>query len=110
MTKVFPGPISNLPEADIPIKGLTAHLSQAADHQILFMQFDRDVALPEHEHSAQVGIVVEGKIELVIGKEKHSFTKGDRYYIPEGVPHSGKIYAGYADITFFAEPARYPTK
>ncbi len=56
------------------------------------------------------GIVLEGKIELVIGGEKQCFTKGDRYYTPEGVKHSGKIYAGYADITFFNEPNRYSTK
>ncbi len=38
------------------------------------------------------------------------YTKGDRYYIPEGVKHSGKIFAGYADITFFDEPNRYTKK
>ena len=54
-----------------------------------------------------MGIVLEGKIELVIDGDKQCFTKGDRYYIPEGVEHSGKIYAGYADMTFFDEPNRY---
>jgi hypothetical protein len=72
--------------------------------------FEKDADLPEHAHAAQVGIVLEGKIELVIGGEKQCFTKGNRYYIPEGVKHSGKIYAGYADITFFNEPNRYLAK
>ena len=110
MNKVFSEPIRNLPEADIPLDGITAYLSQSDTHQILFMQFEKDADLPEHSHAAQIGIVLEGKIELVIDGEKQCFTKGDRYYIPEGVKHSGKIYAGYADITFFNEPNRYSKK
>lgn len=110
MTEIFPEPILNLPEADIPLKGVKAYLSQAEDHQIIFMEFSEDVELPEHAHAAQVGIVLEGKIDLVIGGEKRTYTKGDRYYIPQGVKHSATIYAGYADITFFGEPARYRAK
>ena len=110
MDQVFPDPIRNLPEADIPLDGLTAYLSQSDNHQILFMEFEKDVDLPEHSHADQVGIVLEGKIELVIDGEQLCFTKGDRYQIPEGVRHSGKIYAGYSDITFFNEPNRYSIK
>lgn len=110
MSRVFPDPITDLPEASIPIESVTAFLSQAAGHQILFMEFDKDVELPEHAHSDQVGIVLEGKIELTIGGTKKLFEKGDRYFIPEGVVHSGKIFAGYADVTFFNEPDRYMEK
>lgn len=110
MSKIFPQPIENLPEADIPINGITAYLSQSDNHQIIFMEFSNDADLPEHSHAAQVGFVLEGKIELVINGKKKAYTKGDRYYIPEGVPHSGKIHAGYADITFFNEPGRYSMK
>ena len=110
MTEIFPEPIRNLPEADIPLKGIRAYLSQSENHQIIFMEFGEDVELPEHSHAAQVGIVLEGKIDLVIGGERRTYIKGDRYYIPEGVTHSGKIHAGYADVTFFNEPSRYRTK
>ncbi len=110
MNQVFPEAIRNLPEADIPLGGVTAYLSQSDTHQILFMKFERDADLPEHSHAAQMGIVLEGKIELVIDGEEQCFTKGDRYYIPEGVKHSGKIHAGYADVTFFNEPSRYSAK
>ncbi len=107
---LFPESIRNLPKADIPLEGLTAYLSQAEDHQILYMQFDKDVELKEHVHSDQVGFVLEGCIDLIIDGEKHSFTKGDRYNIPKGIKHSGFIYAGYADITVFMEPDRYKVK
>jgi quercetin dioxygenase-like cupin family protein len=107
---VFPEPIIDLPEADIPIKGIKAYLSQGNDHQIIFMEFRENVELPEHSHEAQWGIVLEGKIELTIGGVKGVFAKGDRYYIPPGVKHFGHIYAGYADMTFFGQKSRYNTK
>jgi quercetin dioxygenase-like cupin family protein len=110
MSKIFPQPIENLPEADIPINGLKAYLSESDNHQIIFMEFANDVDLPEHSHAAQVGFVLEGQTKMVINGEKKTYTKGDRYYIPEGIPHSGKIHAGYSDITFFDEPGRYSRK
>lgn len=110
MDSKFPKPIHNLPEADIPLNGIKAYLSQAENHQIIFMEFEEDVILPEHSHAAQVGIVITGKIELFINGELKTYEKGDVYYIPSGVKHSGKIYAGYSDVTFFDEPHRYKQK
>jgi quercetin dioxygenase-like cupin family protein len=107
MKRVFPEPIQKLPEADIPVDGLTAHLSQGAGHQILFMQFEKDAELAEHSHAGQFGIVVEGQLDIVVDGELRTYRKGDRYYIPPGVRHSSKIHAGYADITFFDQPDRY---
>lgn len=110
MLSNFPEPILNLPKADIPIKGIKAYLSQAENHQIIFMEFSEDVDLPEHAHESQWGIVLEGKIELVIDGVNYTYAKGDRYFIPKGVKHSGKIFAGYADITYFNQKDRYGTK
>jgi quercetin dioxygenase-like cupin family protein len=107
---IFPAPITTLPEADIPINGVRAFLSQADNHQIIFMEFEEDVILPEHSHAAQVGIVIRGKIDLAFNDESKIYEKGDIYYIPAGVKHSGKIYAGYVDVTFFDEPNRYKQK
>ena len=110
MSVNFPEPILGLPEADIPIKGVKAYLSQAEDHQIIFMEFSEDVDLPEHEHESQWGIVLEGRIDLVVNGTKHSYSKGDRYFIPRGAKHSGKIFAGYADMTYFNQRDRYKIK
>ena len=110
MDQVFPGPIRKLPQADVPLDGVNAFLSQADTHQIVFMEFGKDIELPEHSHAAQLGVIVRGKIELTIAGVTNIFTKGDLYHIPAGVRHSGKIYAGYADVTFFNEPNRYSVK
>ena len=110
MKNIFPEPIRNLPEANIPLEGLKAFLSQGDDHQIMFMQFDEDVDLPPHTHEEQYAIVLEGEIQMTIGGETKLSKKGDRYFIPKGVTHSAKILAGYADITFFNEKDRYKSK
>lgn len=70
------------------------------------MEFEKDAVLPKHPHAAQVGVVLEGKTDLTIGSEERTYGGGDRYYIPEGVLHSGIVHAGYADITFFDEANR----
>jgi quercetin dioxygenase-like cupin family protein len=110
MTEIFPEPIRNLPEADIPLRGVRAYISQSENHQIIFMAFSEDDEMPEHSHAAQMGVVLEGKIDLVIHGEKQTYVKGDRYYIPGGVKHSGKIYAGFVQVAFFNESDRYRSK
>ena len=108
--EVFPKPVLNLPEADIPLEGITAYLSQGDNHQIIFMKFQKDVYFPAHAHEAQWGVVLEGKIEIVMNGEIKEYTRGDRYFIPKGVEHHGKIYAGYAEITYFDQKDRYKPK
>lgn len=110
MESIFPEPIQKLPMANIPLEGVTAFLSQAETHQILFMKFSEDANLPEHVHEAQIGFVLEGRIDLTIDGQLHTYGKGDRYYIPAGIRHSGRIYKGYADIIFFNESARYESQ
>ena len=110
MSKPFPELILNLPQADIPLQGLTAYLSQAENHQILFMHFAEDVELGEHSHEAQWGIVLEGSISMTIDGKTRTYSQGERYFVPAGVKHSAKVHAGYADMTFFNEPRRYTIK
>lgn len=110
MSGVFPDPIERLPEADVPLDGVKAYLSQSDTHQIVFMEFSKDVVVPEHSHESQWAVVLAGRIDLVIGGEAQTLMKGDQYFIPAGVEHSAKIYAGYADVTFFNQRDRYRRK
>ncbi|MFC1652886.1 cupin domain-containing protein [Planctomycetota bacterium] len=110
MSQTFPEPIRRLPQADIPLEGCTAYLSQGENHQILFMEFDRDVDVPPHSHKAQWGVVVRGKIDLTVEGITRTLTPGDSLFIPAGAVHSAHIYAGYADVTYWDEKERYPAK
>jgi len=110
MSKLFPKPITDLPEADVPINGIKAYLSQGLNHQIVFMEFSEDVDVPEHSHESQWGIVLEGKIDLTVDGIKNVFVKGDRFFIAKNIKHSARIYAGYASMEFFNQADRYQEK
>ena len=110
MSEIFPEPIRNLPEADVPISGVKAYLSQSETHQIIFMEFSEDIEVPEHSHESQWGIVLGGKLDLTVDGVKRTYSKGENYFIPKGVKHGAKIYAGYADVTFFNQKDRYKAK
>lgn len=110
MKSVFPEMIRSLPLADIPLDGVTAFISQADDHQILFMEFSEDVAVPTHSHGDQWGMVLAGSIDLTVAGQARTYGPGDHYFIPAGAEHSARIHAGYADVTFFADRDRYRPK
>ncbi len=110
MADVFPESVRKLPQADIPLRGLRAWLLQGENHQVLFMQFDEDAEIPAHTHENQWSTVLQGRIDLVVQGVASTYGQGDRYLVPRGVPHSARIYAGYADITIFDEKGRYRTK
>lgn len=110
MSEIFPEPIRNLPLADIPLDGVKAYLSQAENHQILFMEFSENIEVPEHSHEAQWGVILAGKVDLTIDGVERTYSKGDSVFIPKGVKHSAKIHAGYADISFFNEKGRWKAK
>lgn len=110
MQSIFPQPIRSLPEADLPFSQYQAWLFQGKDQQIVFMEFDQDITVPEHTHESQWGVVLEGKIDLTIGGVTKTYHKGDYYFIEKDVPHASKVYAGYADLTFFNQKDRYKTK
>ena len=103
----FPDIVTDLPRADIPLTGLTSYLLQGSEHQVIFMSFEKEAEVAEHRHAAQWGVVLDGRIELAIDGKTRIYEKGDSYFIPENVPHSAKISAGYKDVTLFAQKDRY---
>jgi quercetin dioxygenase-like cupin family protein len=105
--KTFPDIIKNLPKIQIPINGVNAFLMQSENNQLVFFEFKEDAEIPLHSHGAQWGIVVDGKIELTVGDDTRVYSKGQSYYIPAGVTHGGKIFAGFKAIDFFEEKDRY---
>ena len=51
--RAFPTPMRRHIVADVPLDYVTAYLSQAETHQLLFMDFSEDVELGEHQQEAQ---------------------------------------------------------
>jgi quercetin dioxygenase-like cupin family protein len=110
MFDIFPEPIMNLPEAEIHLEGVKIYLLQGENAQIVFMAFEKDTEIPEHSHESQWEIVLEGKVDYFENNVKHTYKKGDRFFISKGTKHSAKVYAGYASIAFFNQKERYKKK
>ncbi|HLF08281.1 MAG TPA: cupin domain-containing protein [Dehalococcoidia bacterium] len=106
-SSVFPALVRNLPEADLPFDGLRGWLFQGELGQILFNESRTALAVPEHSHGDQWGVVLDGKIDLTIGADRQTYRRGDTYFIPDGTPHQARIYPGYRAIDYFADRNRY---
>lgn len=106
-TGEFPEFVKSLPEAEHPLDGLRVWLLQGETMQTIFMEAEREVLLPKHSHVEQWGIVVSGRMELTIGERTRICNPGDSYFIPAGVPHCGRLYAGFRAVDCFADRDRY---
>jgi len=106
----YPKMILDLPQADIPFKGVKGWLHQGEGRQIVFMSIDPIGEVSEHSHSEQFGVVLEGEMTLTIGGKSKRYGKGDSYYIPEGVPHSAVFHSAVKVIDMFNERERYKAR
>lgn len=107
----FPEVIALLPEADIQIKGVRAWILQGEKHQLVFFEMEPSAQVPEHSHDyAQWGIMIKGKMELVIEGKPRICEKGDEYVIPAKAKHYAKFLERSRVIDFFSERSRYRPK
>jgi quercetin dioxygenase-like cupin family protein len=103
----FPPLITNLPEADLPIKGVRAWMLKSDQGLVVFFDFEAGVEVPEHQHGDQWGIVVEGEMSLTVEGETRLCRKGDSYWIPAGTPHAAYFHKPSKLIDLFADVGRY---
>lgn len=106
----FPDVFERLPEADVPIRGVSVRLLRGPTASAIFWEATQDAAVPEHRHGGQWGVVLEGEIRLTIGGKIRTCRRGDEYFIPAGVPHAAEMKAGARVIDFFDDPDRYRPK
>ena len=106
----FPEMITKLPEADVPFKGVRAWISQAADHQVVFLDIEPIGLVSAHRHGEQWGVVVEGEMELTIGGKTTRYKAGDSYHVPGGVEHAARFLSRTRVVDVFADADRYRAK
>jgi quercetin dioxygenase-like cupin family protein len=111
MTATDPEPFAEfiraLPLVDSPLRSLRGWMLQTGQALAMFYEIPDGVELPEHEHGAQWGVVLEGSIDFTIGGETRTYSRGDTYYVPDSVAHSAVIHPGYVGIDVFADAERY---
>ena len=108
--EIYPKMITGLPEVDVPFKGVKGWLLQGIDKQVVFFDIEPNASIPEHSHSEQWGVVIEGEVELMVNGFKKVYQKGDCYHIPAGAVHSATSRTRFKAVDFFAEPNRYKPK
>jgi quercetin dioxygenase-like cupin family protein len=106
----FPEFVRTMPEIDLPFPDVRGWLLQGQGQQVAFVEFDKDVEVPEHAHEEQWEFPVAGMVELHIMGDSREYLPGDDFYIPAGVPHSASVKAGYKAIIFFNSSERYSPK
>ncbi len=78
-------------EARNPLPGFALKFIHGENMASAHWQIDKDAVMPEHSHpNEQFSILLEGKLELIIGGEVNILEPGKVAVIPGGVPHSGK--------------------
>jgi quercetin dioxygenase-like cupin family protein len=64
-------------------------------------------AVPEHSHPhEQIGTVLKGTLELIIGNETRLVSEGDGWVIPSDVVHKGHCVEGPAEVMEVFAPVR----
>lgn len=106
----YPEMIRELPEIDIPLKGIRGWLLQSSKKQVVFFDIEPVCKVPAHSHCTQWGLMVEGEMRLNIGGESKVYRKGDWYFIPDGVVHSANFLTRVNAIDVFDDPGRYKIK
>ena len=107
----YPEVIRRLPEADIQFKGVRAWVLQGGKHQLVFFEMEPSAQVPEHSHPyVQWGMMIKGKMELVINGETRVCEKGDEYAIPAQAKHYARFLKKSRVMDFFSEKNRYKTK
>jgi len=68
--------------------GVQASLVWGERMTLSMVKLDAGAALPVHSHPhEQVGVVLEGSIQMLIGQHELLLEKGAAYVVPPGVPH-----------------------
>ncbi|MBW2057175.1 MAG: cupin domain-containing protein [Deltaproteobacteria bacterium] len=73
----------------------------------VFFSMEPGAVMAEHSHPhEQMGVVLEGELELTIGGERRVVRKGDGYYVPSGVSHGGRVFDSPVRVADFFAPPR----
>jgi quercetin dioxygenase-like cupin family protein len=98
--------IKELPSKEIA-RGVTIK-PLAGDHVMLnYVEFTSGAEVPTHSHPhEQLGLMIEGELDLWIGNERRTLRPGDTYVIPGGTPHGARTAESRALVLDVFYPLR----
>lgn len=102
--------IKDLPQAAIPIQGVTGYIQGGPTTQTVFLDLPAGTHIPPHSHGEQWGIVVSGELEFTMDSETVTRTAGDSYLVTAGAEHSLTTISDCLVIEVFDVPDRWKAK
>lgn len=75
---------------------------------VLWSRWEPNAAAPEHTHPhEQVGVVLQGQIEITVNGQAQLVNAGEFYHIPSNAPHAERnVGQGFTVLTDFFSPIR----
>jgi len=82
--------VHTLPGKEI-VKGITIRPLAGEHVMFTYVELLPHSEVPTHSHPhEQLGLMLEGELEMQIGDERRTLRPGDAYVIPGGVPHGAR--------------------
>jgi quercetin dioxygenase-like cupin family protein len=74
-----------------PVGGITMQSISGGQLMANWVTIEPNQQVPRHQHpNEQLGVMLEGALELTIGEETRLLRPGDAYTIPPNLPHSAR--------------------
>ena len=101
--KFMKHPANRIAGSDQATRGVEGYVFDGVEgSQMAFWTCGQDAVSAEHAHEFdEYMLVVEGCYTLVIEGRRVPIKKGEEYFIPRGVAHSGDVVAGTRTIHAF---------
>jgi quercetin dioxygenase-like cupin family protein len=94
-------------ETKQPAEGVEIRVIPGERMTMAFFYLEPGAKIPEHAHPhEQMGTVLKGSIELVVGEEKRVVEQGCAYRIPPNVLHSGGCGESPSEVLEVFSPPR----
>jgi quercetin dioxygenase-like cupin family protein len=94
-------------ETKQPAEGIEIRVIPGKKMTMAFFHLEPDAKIPEHAHPhEQMGTVLKGAIELVIGEEKRVVREGCAYRVPSSVVHKGRCLESPSEVLEVFSPPR----
>lgn len=84
--------LDRLPEREVR-KGVYLRILPGEKVMFSAVRFDPHSAVPTHQHPhEQMGIILEGELDLWVNDERRTLRRGDMYTVPPNVPHGAETH------------------
>ena len=89
------------------VEGVEIRVVPGDKMTMVFFRIEPGTEIPEHSHPhEQIGTVLSGSLELVIGGKKQVVDEGEAWHIPSDVVHSGRSLDATAEVLEVFAPPR----